>query len=215
MEQTERLCSDKTPIKIQIKKGAREEPHQPKPKGRPSALKLVKKGAVSGFDSVLAVFLIGPLVIGFWRGTWGLMNIYEKHHPNALPTWESLFFSVGILLTFTIIRDPLVDLFKEKKDGLIDRIKSQLFRKFYTYSFAVVCIMHWRAAWVLGDMFLKEPRDTGVFTGCCAVILVAVRCFRNCVAPPLIVVLDDEDVTFSFPTRFRKKVSYLFKYLLK
>lgn len=170
-------------------------------------LKKAKKHALSWADSIIAVFIIGPLVVGYWRGTWSLMNIYEQNHPNALPNWGSFFFGVVILITFTILRDAFVEYIKNKNDTIAKRIISQIVRKVYTYSFSIACIMQWHAAWAIGTEYFGGFYDNIVITSLCVILMIVLRCFRNNIAPPFIVVMDHEDVTFTFPTRFRKKVS--------
>lgn len=36
-----------------------------------------KKHAISVVDTLVSIFLIGPLIIGHWRGTWNLMDYYN------------------------------------------------------------------------------------------------------------------------------------------
>lgn len=208
MEQSEKLISE-TKQKIVILDRSKELKDEEKQvEDKKNSLKVVKKRTLNWVDSVIAVFLIGPLVVGFWRGTWNLMGIYEQNHPNALPKWESFFFSVLLLFSFSLLRDAFIDYFKKKKETLLWRVFSHVLRKLYTYVFAITCIMHWHSTWEIGNKYFSELNDSIVVTTLAILTMIILKSLRNTVAPPLIIALDYEDVTFTFPTRFRKKVSY-------
>lgn len=217
--ENQQLYSPSKPIVI--KKFNENEVKTEKTFEKHDLLNKVMKAVISVSDSILAIFLVGPLVVGFWRGTWQLLQMYGSKHPNAIPLWESYFFAVCILLFFGMLRDTFLGYFKKKKkeaekkklaneysekEGWCKFLQSQFLRKFYTYAFSIACIMHWRASWEIHGLYFNDYNDVIVITSLCLLLLIAMRSLRNIMAPPLILVLDNEDVTFVFPTRFRKKV---------
>lgn len=206
LEQTEKMWieNNNTPIQNKTEKTTTDRQY----KTYKFFTEKSQKRALNSIDSILAVFLFAPLVVSFWRGTWNLMNIYQEKHPNAIPLWESFFFSVAILFCFTLLRDSLSQFVKKRNKTFFQRATNQILSKLYTYCFALVCIMHWRSTWMILDQYFMDPNDIVVITSLTILLLVVLRSLRNTSAPPFIVIMDYEEVTFTFPTRFGKKVSH-------
>ncbi|XP_044021420.1 uncharacterized protein LOC122861235 [Aphidius gifuensis] len=168
--------------------------------------KLKKKHAISLIDIFMSIFLIGPLTIGHWRGTWNLMDYY-----NFLSTgW--ICFSIGSSLhwMFAILRNvlhrKLVEKWKFKSS--FGRAAYGLLRLMYTYIFCLVCNMQWRGGWLTLDSLIgiQNTWIIGSVTFMCIVFLLILRSSRNLIAPPFIIVIDIPNLTFKFPTRFGSQV---------
>ena len=52
---------------------------------------------MSNFKQILFALLIGIAVVSFWRGVWGLLDIYLLPNNLKLSLWVSLIASVVVL----------------------------------------------------------------------------------------------------------------------
>ncbi|XP_055712054.1 uncharacterized protein LOC129807072 isoform X1 [Phlebotomus papatasi] len=154
-------------------------------------------------DTLLSWFLISPLAIAHWRGTWDYMD----QRPDKFPAWYC-FILGGILHTaFALLREPLHDEFSPPSNGnksLKRTIRRIIVTKLYTYIFSVGSIMHWRGGWAMMELHLGPGVWPAVIVSFITLIpLLFLRSLRNSLAPPYIILLDSKDVAFTFPTRFR------------
>jgi len=53
---------------------------------------------MSNFKQVLFALLIGFAVVSFWRGVWGLLDIYLLPDNAEMSFWISLIVSIVILI---------------------------------------------------------------------------------------------------------------------
>ncbi|MCH8328980.1 MAG: hypothetical protein IIB81_01145 [Nanoarchaeota archaeon] len=53
---------------------------------------------MGSFKRILFALLIGFAVVAFWRGVWGLLDIYLLPNNLELSLWVSLVISVVILI---------------------------------------------------------------------------------------------------------------------
>lgn len=158
-----------------------------------------KSYALSLIDTLICVITIGPLVVGFWRGTWYLMDIHE----DMFPMWLCFTFGIIIHIMFAFVKHQLYDYVSEKrKENLLNCILCQLLRIAYTYVFGVMCVMHWRGGWILLDkyfnmnvLWINASLTTSLFGS-----LIILRCMRNLLAPPFIVAIDNYSRLFIFPS---------------
>jgi hypothetical protein len=100
-------------------------------------------------DVFFTSFAIGPLVVGYWRGTWNLSAEYLYPHDKIHSAFASL--AIGILghLVFTIFQGTFKDLFDPNQHRLTFYIGSRL----YTSIFAVICVNTWRGGWMVNESF--------------------------------------------------------------
>lgn len=96
-------------------------------------------------DTFFASLVIGPLVVGYWRGTWNLSAEYFFPHNKLQSAFASL--TMGILghLLFTIFQDTFKGLFNPNQHRLSFYIGSRL----YTSIFAIICVNTWRGGWMV------------------------------------------------------------------
>lgn len=178
---------------------------------------LNKKVNLNYLDSFFTILIVAPLVVCFWRGTWTLLEL----HPQIFPLWESCIFAFIAAISLLIVKDVLYELTKNSKKNETKAIFSKILRRIFIYSFSWVCIMQWRGLWNIFDMIFgieltedgKVKADTdfllpSLVTGCAAFILILLRTFRNVLAPPFVIILDNSEICFSIPTRFKLKVSF-------
>lgn len=178
-----------------------------------------KKQMMSLMDTLLTLFIVSPLIVGQWRGTWDLMDAYS----SAFPAWESFLFGGALHLSFAIMRDGLQDLIKFKTETLPKTVLAYFLRRLYTYLFAAACIMNWRGGWIIFDEWLdievspdgrvKAGKSLPIVIGIYVVSLVilgVLRSLRNTLAAPFVIGLDTKSTAFDFPTRYRISVSRIF-----
>ncbi len=91
-------------------------------------------------DTLLSMCLVAPLVVGYWRGTWFLLDSYLYQPDAATSCWISLAIGFGILLLATWFQCQLQTLVSSQSPCLYF-----LYSRLYTVilclgSFKVACI---------------------------------------------------------------------------
>ncbi|XP_008197613.1 uncharacterized protein fusl isoform X1 [Tribolium castaneum] len=177
--------------------------------------KEVRKPLIGISDSLLCLLVLAPAVVGFWRGTWMLLDIYGTYFPPL----QSFLLGAFIHLVFTLIQDSFYEIVKGKSPNLAVKILNMVTTRFYIYVFALSSNMHWRGQWALMDYYLgvrfgpdgrvleKGSERLIIGTIGCWISLMVLRSFRNCVAPPFVFCLDRKDTTFVIQNRFKTKMS--------
>lgn len=153
-------------------------------------------------DFLLSCVVVGPCVVGFWRGTWEYMEAYRE----SFPLWWTLWVSGALHFVFTLLRDELAEFFCRSSPP--SGLRYTLASRCYIYVFAVCCAMQWRSTWMIMDECIRCDDSLFVFTIPSILVLLAFRLFGNTLAPPYAIALDfkAEDV-FVFPTMFNVSVS--------
>ncbi|XP_066252490.1 uncharacterized protein [Euwallacea similis] len=164
-------------------------------------------------DTLLSIFVVTPLVIFCWRGSWGFMDLHAKYFPD-LPC-----FLIGMIIHISLAvgQDSLhaAIIRSDKHWGL--KIVSHFARRLYTYVFFTATILHWKGGWGLVDSLthLKTGTDDVVLaegshwflilSTSTTLLLIALKGLRNSIAPPFAICIDKSDYVFLFPTMFRRK----------
>uniref|UniRef100_A0A336M7R6 CSON013295 protein n=1 Tax=Culicoides sonorensis TaxID=179676 RepID=A0A336M7R6_CULSO len=154
------------------------------------------------FDTIISLFVISPLVIAHWRGTWNIVS--SKYFK---PTYCFIIGS-GLHVAFTLLREILHAEFVVPEPGTKKCWKRKLRRFFitkaYTYCFSVGCIMQWRGGWDAFEEYFGKTLTPAILTSIILLIpLMGFRGLRNLLSAPMIIITDRKEFTFSFPTRFR------------
>lgn len=180
--------------------------------------KEVRKPLLGLSDTLLCLLVLAPAVVGFWRGTWMLLDIYGSYFPPI----QSFLLGSFIHLVFNIIQDSFYELVKGKSPNLGVKILNMVSTRFYIYIFAISSNMHWRGQWSIMDYYLEVYlNENGIVlkkgserliigTVGCLISLIVLRSCRNCLAPPFVFCLDRKDKTFEIPNRFKTRVSCYF-----
>jgi Fuseless len=129
----------------------------------------IQKRLLNLSDTLISLFIIGPLVILYWRSTWQTLDKYfcyrgKKHSKceanlfSDRELWDVqkspqiyhpiMCFIIGAVIhcCFCLLREPLhSNLSKSRSQVLPLRkiIQAFLAKKIYTYVFSIGCIMHW------------------------------------------------------------------------
>lgn len=158
-------------------------------------------------DAIFSAFVAAPAVVGYWRGTWGLSDIYMFPGDKGLSKFASIIFGYSGLLIFNISQDKLNKLFHPDKHRLIYYIGSRI----YTWLFGLCCVNAWRGGWQALDSYTGHNSSTVITTTIIAIIaLTSMKAIRNISAPPFSLSLDSHPGYFEVPTMFRVDVSFFF-----
>ena len=71
------------------------------------------------------------------------------------------------------------------------------------------CVNHWRGVWGTLDVYTGIGWTTALMSIVIGITgLIWLRAFRNIMAPPLVIIVDDPEGYFTFPTMFRTIVIF-------
>lgn len=111
-----------------------------------------KKRLLNLSDTLISLFVVGPLVIAYWNSTWATMDKY----PNIFPIINCFIFGALIHCCFCLLREPLHNKFNfltnHSQIVVMPRtrtIQSFVVKKIYTYIFSIGCIAHWYLIYLL------------------------------------------------------------------
>lgn len=188
-------------------------------------------------DTLIALFVVTPLVIGQWYGSWEFMNNHAEYFP-IVPTF---LFGLSYHLLMVWSRHRVHEKVKtphQRQLSLARRIARYIFTKAYIYFFSIATLMVFRAIFLFCEPYgklnhLNRPhqspiiRDLHVFNKRClafvdigyvpsisifvvsAAALVCFKSLRNIIGPPFVIVTDCKEISFAFPTRYKSHVSTL------
>ena len=107
-------------------------------------------------DTFISLFIISPLVITHWRGTWAYMD----YKNDIFLPWNSFIFGMVLHTTIALLREFLYTQYSKSKKcanrtNWCDHryIMRCLLTKCYAYVFSMACNMHWRGGWAVLDMY--------------------------------------------------------------
>ena len=81
-------------------------------------------------DSFLSIFIISPLVISYWHGTWHLIIHYYKRFPS----WAVLCFSLTALVVFNFMQSFVKQTSEQPKNQKrFDKFQGVILRRAYLY----------------------------------------------------------------------------------
>lgn len=102
-----------------------------------------RKRLLNASDTFLSLFIVSPLVISHWRGTWEGMNLY----PRVFPGMNCMILGAVIHCCLAILREPLHSKYNSLRSletkSLSKSFNLYIVKKIYTYVFSMGCIMHW------------------------------------------------------------------------
>ncbi|XP_050089561.1 uncharacterized protein LOC126573456 isoform X2 [Anopheles aquasalis] len=154
-------------------------------------------------NNIYAALVIGPLVIGFWRGTWNLMDELLFPHDELWRMVVLMVFGNGGHLLFMLLQDKLTEWLDVHEHPVAFYCWSRL----YTYVYGAMCVATWRGGWILIDHFTTPP-DLLFFIEASIVVLLVlgtVNSFCNVAGAPF--VNDSPSGYFNVPTYFKAKGS--------
>lgn len=159
-------------------------------------------------DTFFATIILAPLIVGYWRGTWDLMEVYLFRGEKPASQIASLVIGIIGHLVFTIFQDAFKKNLNPDKHRLIYYVASRL----YTYIYGIVCVNGWRGGWQLLDHYTTHNVTYVILiTLACALILACIKSLRNITASPFVLVNDQSQEYFDVRTMFKLSVRINFK----
>lgn len=102
-----------------------------------------KKRLLNASDTFLSLFVISPLVVSHWRGTWDGMDLF----PRIFPGMNCMILGTVIHCCFAILREPLHKKYNSAKSlqtkSFSKSFNLYILKKIYTYMFSMAVIMQW------------------------------------------------------------------------
>lgn len=160
-------------------------------------------GLLAVLDSILSIFVFSPLVVGYWRGCWQLMDIFLFPDNKLYSVLTSL--GIGLLsgLLFCLIQGPLNSLCDHNRRPIIHLLISRI----YSIIYSVCVVNHWRGVWSFWDLYTGISWQSGASSfGIGLLTLALTRGLKNILAPPFLVVPDHPTGYFDVPTLFKAEV---------
>lgn len=154
-------------------------------------------------DILISSFVIAPLVVGYWRGTWNmiLLLIYPDDHVRAGVTCSVVGLVAQFLLNY--FQDAFKRTLNPNKHRLVYYITSRL----YTYVFGLCNVMTWAGLWLLIQEYITlEPKRMAIMTVISVVSLCLLRALRNIFGVPFYMALDLPTDYFTVRTMYQKVV---------
>lgn len=154
-------------------------------------------------DSLFSSFVVAPLVVSYWRGTWNLTDTYLFPGKKIQSSVASLIIGIVGHLVFTIWQGTFRGHFDPDRRRLTFYCSSRL----YTFIYGIICVNCWRGGWQLVDHYTARNMTTILSVTIFAIIsLTALRALRNVTATPFVVVTDHSREYFDVPTMYKKSV---------
>ena len=155
-------------------------------------------------DAVFSATVAAPAVVGYWRGTWGLSDIYVYSSDQVLSYMTSVIIGFTGLFIFNLVQHLFDEFLHPDKHRLSYYIGSRI----YTFVFGFCCVNAWRGAWQALDLYTEQSSSTVFATTAVSLLALAImRAIRNISAPPFSLSLDSPAGYFQVPTMFRVNVS--------
>lgn len=160
-------------------------------------------------DTLFSCMVVAPAVVGYWRGTWELANMYVCPERPLLSSLLSMGLGTVGHLTLMLSQGFL----KKHLDPDRSRLNYYLWSRLYTVAYGVVSVNSWRGPWGLMEMLMGRGSSTAPLL-VSVVALMALRCLRNVTAPPFALALDRPKEYFDVPSMFRISVSNYFHHII-
>ncbi|XP_058803197.1 uncharacterized protein LOC131671072 isoform X2 [Phymastichus coffea] len=148
-------------------------------------------GALGLLDAAFSAAVVGPAVVGYWRGTWALSGLYiQPAQDPRLGCLAAVLLGFCGLLGFSLGQRRLARLLRPGP-GPARRALALGGSRAYTYVFGFCCVNAWRGAWQALDLYTEHSLlPVAGTTGLSLLALGLMRTLRNISAPPFAISLD-------------------------
>jgi len=148
-----------------------------------------RNGLLTFADILISLFLIFPLSVLHWRGTWELQDIYFTPEDPLRSDWISFAIGGNVCVVELLLQPLLIEYLNPKRRCLYF-VVSRL--HLYIHGWAVMC--YWRGLWDLCDDYLTEHWiNAVVMYVVCQLTMVVTKTVRTAVGVPAAVSLDISD----------------------
>lgn len=118
----------------------------------------LRKKFFNFIDSMISMFIVSPLVVGYWRGMFDNFKIYNENY-GIFPVWIFLIISSTVIFIFNYYR-PFLNSNIIENQKIIDskwtRIKCKITTRVFLYIFSVFGIMSWRCYFEVSEILFGE-----------------------------------------------------------
>ncbi|XP_014250214.1 uncharacterized protein LOC106667066 isoform X1 [Cimex lectularius] len=162
-------------------------------------------------DHLISSVIISPLVISYWRGTWGSMDYFVfSKNPRYSSAVSIVVGYLGTML-FTVTQKYHRKILHPDLHWLSYYFVSRV----YTACFGLICVNSWRGVWMALDLYTSVDSKTVASITFISVILLAVsHTLRNVSASPFTIVTDRYEGYFDVPTLLQSGTENLWMYIL-
>ncbi|XP_012253514.2 uncharacterized protein LOC105684613 isoform X2 [Athalia rosae] len=151
-------------------------------------------------DTIFSTCVAAPAVVGYWRGTWELSDVYIYPDNEVISCIVSIIIGFSGFFVFNVTQHFLDEFFHPDKH----RLSYYLGSRCYTALFGFCCVNVWRGVWQALDLATGLlPSTVFATTGIGLLALALLRALRNIAAPPISLSVDSCPGYFVVPTMFR------------
>lgn len=164
----------------------------------------VYTNCLSFLDILISSFVIAPLVVGYWRGTWNMTLILVSPNDPVRAGITCTVLGLGGQVLFNYFQEFFKCHLKPNKHRLLYYVTSRL----YTYVFGLCCVFTWAGIWLLiAEYITLEPKRMAIMTAISVSCLCVLRGLRNIFGVPFYMALDKPVDYFTVRTMYQKVVS--------
>lgn len=163
-----------------------------------------RDGSLAVVDNLICIFVIFPLSVLHWRGTWQLQDEYFIPDNPLSSGWLSLTIGANVCI-IELLLQPLLKEYLSGVNYCTYVIISRL--HLYVHGWAVMC--YWRGVWELLDLYLTTYWVNSVIIYLvCQLTMIVFRTVRTPVGVPVAIQLDTDpellepDIVFKTPVSF-------------
>ncbi|KAF5295362.1 hypothetical protein FQR65_LT01552 [Abscondita terminalis] len=154
-------------------------------------------------DTLLSSVVIGPIIVGYWRSIWELVQLYVYPDNILISAIISTIIGISGHIVFTVAQHFFAKHFHPDNNRILFYVVS----RFYTLCFAFICVNGWRGPWLLLDIYTEFELPAIVFTTLIGVVALAIlRALRNISATPFSIVTDQVKGYFEVVTMFKTSI---------
>lgn len=152
-------------------------------------------------DIALALLIITPAVVTYWRVTWMLLDVYLLPKNRTLSTVISLCIGFIGVTIFTVAQHRLKTFLNPWRSSF----SYYLVTRCYTVLFGLACVNSWRGIWDGMNLLTGTSVPSVLASVLISIgILAVLGTLRNIIAPPVATLSDHYHGYFEVPTLFRK-----------
>lgn len=161
---------------------------------------------LEAFDKFFSLVILPPFIIGYWRGTYNLLNIYIYTNNLEIRSW--FFLIIGIFGNFilTFYQRQIKSLLNPE----INQLRYLIGSRIYTIISSIICVNAFRSIWHLFDIYFTSNIEQIMVMNILVVLIIlgAFKGIRNIVDTPYLLVKDCYENYFYIPTRYKMSVKY-------
>ncbi|ELT91400.1 hypothetical protein CAPTEDRAFT_205957 [Capitella teleta] len=155
-------------------------------------------------DNIWAIFVIGVLVVFYWRGTWELLDHNLYPDDGAKSTWICVAIGNGGLFFAAMLQESL-NKHMTSKNATSKWILWFFFNHLFSYVMGFFSVCHWRGIWHGLNHYTGKTDESYIYSLVVGQILLwLLRSAKMVSAPPNLCLHDTGDDVFTCESRFHQ-----------